>query len=261
MSETKYFKQPLPRGWRLLTDEMEVAGVQHRLDDALSLLKGNQLSFDFEADPGNEHDANAIKVIGKKHGLMGVKRFHIGFVPREVAELIAEQVPTTKAVDMISPRLTKVWFGDQGVLKIFFDIAVKEEEYNLFAGKPNKKGKAKEELPFDASIKIPKSQDKRNLLGNEFEQKGLIENAIQCYQANVASKHDGTFPYDRLAIIYRKRKQYDKEIEILNKAIDVFENVVNPLRVDRLAKLGKLKERLGKAQYLADRAKAKAKPG
>ena len=101
-------------------------------------------------------------------------------------------------------------------------------------------------------IKIPEDPVERNIEGQKLEKMGLTENAIEYYLANVRDQFDGNHPYDRLATIYRKRKQYHKEIEILEKAIWVFENKVNKNRGDRLPKLEKFKHRLNEAIQLRD---------
>lgn len=59
----------------------------------------------------------------------------------------------------------------------------------------------------------------RNLKGIELEKKANIEDAVRLYEQNVADEFDGTHPYNRLAIIYRKKRQFDGEIRVLKKAI------------------------------------------
>jgi tetratricopeptide (TPR) repeat protein len=90
----------------------------------------------------------------------------------------------------------------------------------------------------------------RNIKGKELEKSGRINEAIELYEKNIAEEFDGNRPYDRLAIIYRKRKQYDEEIRVLEKAIAVFENKVHPDRPDKNKKLTRFKERLKKAKDL-----------
>lgn len=77
----------------------------------------------------------------------------------------------------------------------------------------------------------------RNLKGIELEKKGNIEDAVKLYEQNIADEFDGTHPYKRLAIIYRKKGQIEDEIEVLKKAIQVL-------------KSNKFKERLKKAKTL-----------
>lgn len=52
----------------------------------------------------------------------------------------------------------------------------------------------------------------RNGEGQELEKKGRVDEAINLYEANVADRVDTPFPYDRLRIIYTKRKDYQNAI-------------------------------------------------
>jgi len=94
----------------------------------------------------------------------------------------------------------------------------------------------------------------RNLRGQELEKAEAIDEAIALYEANVADACGGNHPYDRLAILYRKRGQIDQEIRVLERAIWVFENIASKGRADRLPKLKKFKERLAKAKGLREKA-------
>lgn len=94
------------------------------------------------------------------------------------------------------------------------------------------------------------SQVDRNLKGIELEKGGRVDEAIKLYEMNINENFDGNHPYDRLAIIYRKRKQFDEEVRVLEKAIEVFEEVVSKGRQDGPPKLKRFKERLEKAQKL-----------
>ncbi|WP_202882531.1 hypothetical protein [Gracilibacillus saliphilus] len=90
----------------------------------------------------------------------------------------------------------------------------------------------------------------RNLKGKELEKEGKVEEAMSLYWENVNERFDGNFPYDRLTVIYRKQKDYDKEIEVLERAVHVFKTKVNKERADRTPKLEKFEERLAKAKEL-----------
>lgn len=96
-------------------------------------------------------------------------------------------------------------------------------------------------------------QVERNLRGMQFEKDGQLDKAIKLYETNVQENFEGNHPYDRLAIIYRKRNQIDDEIRVLEKAIWVFENVVYEDRGDRLPKLQKFKKRLERARKLKEK--------
>jgi hypothetical protein len=87
-------------------------------------------------------------------------------------------------------------------------------------------------------------QVERNLKGIQFEKEGQVDKAIALYEANITENFEGNHPYDRLAVIYRKRKQKYDEIRVLEKGIWVFENIVYKERGDRLPKLQKFRQRL-----------------
>lgn len=81
-----------------------------------------------------------------------------------------------------------------------------------------------------------------NVRGIESEKNDDTEEAIAEYEKNVAAGFDGSHPYKRLAIIYRKQKRYDDEIRVLKAAVKVFSK--------NNTKLEWFSERLKKAQEL-----------
>ena len=93
-------------------------------------------------------------------------------------------------------------------------------------------------------------QLERNLKGIEFEKLGKVDEAVELYEKNIEENFEGNHPYDRLATIYRKKKDISNEIRVLEKAIYVFENIVYSQRGDRLPKLERFKTRLEKVRKL-----------
>lgn len=77
--------------------------------------------------------------------------------------------------------------------------------------------------------KIDDKMVKRNLRGIELEKKGKVDQAVKLYEQNVAEWFPGNHPYNRLRIIYTKRKQYDDAIRVCQRFVDV---------ADRLVELG-----------------------
>ncbi|MBY6996506.1 DUF4236 domain-containing protein [Clostridium botulinum] len=108
-----------------------------------------------------------------------------------------------------------------------------------------------EDVQFDKQVE-------RNLKGKEFEKQKDIESAIALYELNVKDEFEGTHPYDRLAILYRKQKNYDDEIRIINKAIKVFSalyiNCESEIRKEGLKKtIDKFEYRLKRANELKNK--------
>ena len=88
----------------------------------------------------------------------------------------------------------------------------------------------------------------RNLKAKGLEKAGNTEAAIKLYEQNISENFKGNFPYDRLVVIYKKRKESKNVIRVLENAVYVFENIIDPIRADRLQKLNKFKKQLEKAQ-------------
>lgn len=59
-------------------------------------------------------------------------------------------------------------------------------------------------------------------LGIDLEKEGMINEAIAVYEKAIIPQLPATHPYDRLMILYRKKKDYDNEIRIVKIAISVF---------------------------------------
>jgi len=127
--------------------------------------------------------------------------------------------------------------------------------FNFFKKKKSEP-ESEAEVKNRENIKIPNDPVERNLQGKEFEKAGEIEKAIELYEKNVEEKFEGNHPYDRLAIIYRKRREYQEEIRVLNQAISVFEKEkIKSKRQDIDSKLIKFKERLAKVNTLKENEK------
>ncbi|MBD0851967.1 hypothetical protein [Maribacter arenosus] len=92
------------------------------------------------------------------------------------------------------------------------------------------------------------TQVQRNLLGKQLEKEGRVLEAKALYEANICENFEGSFPYRRLAVLYRKRKLLTDEIRVLEKAVYVFESLITTGRSDVQPKLKEFKEGLIKAR-------------
>lgn len=59
-------------------------------------------------------------------------------------------------------------------------------------------------------------------IGIDLEREGMIDEAIKVYEKSIISKLPMKHPYERLAILYRKKKDYENEIRVIKTAIEVF---------------------------------------
>lgn len=59
-------------------------------------------------------------------------------------------------------------------------------------------------------------------LGIDLEKEGMVDEAISVYEKAIIPQLPVIHPYNRLMILYRKKKDYDNEIRIIKIAISVF---------------------------------------
>ena len=61
----------------------------------------------------------------------------------------------------------------------------------------------------------------RNLRGKTLEKSDHIDKAAVLYEENITDKFSGSHPYERLRIIYTKRKDYSNAIRVCRAYIDM----------------------------------------
>lgn len=90
-----------------------------------------------------------------------------------------------------------------------------------------------------------------NNLGIDYEKRGDVDMAIRVYEGNIAMDSPSMeFParhsYDRLMVIYRRRKDYDNEIRIIRRALKIFARFDDDVErySERLNKAIALKEKM-----------------
>lgn len=65
----------------------------------------------------------------------------------------------------------------------------------------------------------------RNNNGIACEKGGDIDGAIRNYEENIEDNTTTLHPYERLMILYRRRKDYDNELRIIDCSIELFEQL------------------------------------
>lgn len=84
-------------------------------------------------------------------------------------------------------------------------------------------------IELDKRLSERKAKDKKlsacaklNNLGKEYEADGKLSLAIKTYEKNISGDcYPATFSFDRLMVLYRKSKDYEKELAVIEKAICV----------------------------------------
>lgn len=82
-----------PGQWRQVQPWFDVAGLQHRNDDATAFVEsadachgtGEPYGLEVEREPRNRHDENALAIYGWWTAAGEKKRVQIGYAPRDIA--------------------------------------------------------------------------------------------------------------------------------------------------------------------------------
>lgn len=89
-----YVTQSKPGEWRQILDDQPIVGTKHYAKGVANLLSTRAPWLEFEREPTNPYDRNAIKVNAViEMGGGKQDNAHIGYLPAETAALIAEEVP------------------------------------------------------------------------------------------------------------------------------------------------------------------------
>lgn len=216
---------------RKLVEFVPVAGITKpdAFPHAQAFIFGSNRFVELERMPNHPIDPNAIAVLGT-WVVDGVShRARLGYIPADVAAKLAtlgRETPIGATIKvMYAPAIGRT-------------IGIRLDVWG-----PRRKAGRPIEQPHRAEIVVPTDPVQRNVMGIDLEAEGLIDNAIECYEPNVRDGFDGNHPYDRLAIIYRRRGEIDKEVAVLRRAIEVFERLQTSPRSDVAPKLARFRER------------------
>lgn len=112
----EYHLKPLPPDTGIYAERLGVAGVEHRKAAAARFIRGKELRLELEPEPSNAYDKHALRVFGVWKGWLRRRRVLLGYVPRDVAKVVAEG----RFLPEIQPRLIKTYLGGGGFFEIQF---------------------------------------------------------------------------------------------------------------------------------------------
>ena len=73
---------------------------------------------------------------------------------------------------------------------------------------------------------------KRNAIAEQKEKEGKFDDAIRIYENNVEEDADSLFPYERLAILYKRKNDRSNEKRILQKGLQLMRERAAQGRID-----------------------------
>ncbi|WP_346888163.1 hypothetical protein [Clostridium sp. UBA1056] len=217
------FEKKEVEGYKLLREE-RIVGCYYRQEHIEEILNtfGKCINLRFklvaERDYENEYDSNALKISLIYLVDDEVRKMHIGFLSKETASELKEY----NDIKVSLVKIENINYKDTNLcmyLKSELVEEFKEKKKRLEAERKLKEINSK--IAFEM-----------NQLGVTLEKMGRVEEAIEKYKESIELGFDGSYPFDRLNIFYRKEKDYDSEISNCEKAISLFDNLVIIGRID-----------------------------
>lgn len=86
-----------------------------------------------------------------------------------------------------------------------------------------------------------------------YEEAGDHNAAIEIYQQVISKQPKQEQAYERLMILYRKIKDYKKELAIIDKGIKAFEKLYAPKASSKMKKIAEISLKMAKSVGLADK--------
>ena len=231
-----------PNGYNNILRYEKVVGVfyENRQDFVEKFIFGKDRKVILQKEPDNIYDANAIKVIGSCN-------YHGEFITGDMGYLSRQTARQLKDCNSICATINYLNYPDKVVLNIHLD----NNEFSIYE---------KYKLKYEEMKSFDKLSYHENLKGMEYEKDKNIEKAIEHYEKSINYNFSGSHPYNRLAILYRKNKDYDNEIRVLRKAIEIYEVIEKVAQNEsQNIKLDKFRERLDKAILLKEKHNNKSK--
>lgn len=164
-------------------------------------------------DPLFEDSARLVVIHQQGSTSLIQRKFAIGY---NRAGRIMDQLECAEIVGETSGiKAREVLCKDEGELEYRLNHLEKSRFETL-------KQKQEKEFKEIAQQEVLNENSRLIKLGIDLEKEGMINEAIAVYEKAIIPQLPATHPYDRLMILYRKKKDYNNEIRIIKIAISVF---------------------------------------
>ena len=193
------------------------AGLGFYRSNATSFIEEGPLKLEFEREPSNPHDPNAIAIYGISGAEGRVHRRQIGYVPAEVASEIVNE----GLFSVLSPYLEywKIYedtgycwvnFHINGPIRLFFEF--KTSGYRKFIKDHCVMGVLK--LPTEVHDVID--------LGNALVAVRDHSRAAMCFEDAIRKLPSDETPYEFLRLKFKREKLRFDEVRVIQSAISAF---------------------------------------
>lgn len=196
---------PIPDGYRIYSDDVDVAGLQHHKGAAILFAGSKHPWVELLPEPTNKYDKNAIVVLGCWRGWWWTSRRPIGFIPRGLAQTVAE----SGLFPVIQPRLKMTYLSAYYFVEVQIQLVGPKDKYADFVN-PTVPENIKHYTDVVEAVKAFKSTKRYA------EAESLL---LQILPSVEKDNEYGIAPWyhEQLAIIYRKQKRYADEVAVLER--------------------------------------------
>lgn len=118
MQEVISFLPPIQVGYEIYYENLEIEGIEERQTIVWQFIQGSNQLLDWEQEPSNPKDPNAIKIIGVSEQIFSTKHELLGFIPGDVAK----QIVSSGLWPFLQLRLDCIYIAKQGFIAIRFQI-------------------------------------------------------------------------------------------------------------------------------------------
>ena len=116
--------ESIRKGFQIFVPNISIEGIQFRKSEATRFIDDSNQQLSLQAEPTNEVDKNAIKIIGE--GSKG--RYHLGYVSKDIALKLA----STNCLPFVYARLIRTYRSETNFIDITYQIVGKKDKKEQF---------------------------------------------------------------------------------------------------------------------------------
>lgn len=172
MQEVISFLPPIQVGYEIYYENLEIEGIEDRQTTVWQFIQGSNQLLDWEQEPSNPKDPNAIKIIGVSEQIFSTKHELLGYIPGDVAKHIV----SSGLWPFLQLRLDCIYIAKQGFIAIRFQILgpIRTKKRDMTTND----SPSIERKPKNSKVTIPALQSKREIIGPPKERRITVKRLV-----------------------------------------------------------------------------------
>jgi hypothetical protein len=166
MQKVISFLPPIQVGYEIYYEDLEIEGIEDRQTTVWQFIQGSNQLLDWEQEPSNPKDPNAIKIIGVSEQIFSTKHELLGYIPGDVAK----QIVGSGLWPFLQLRLDCIYIAKQGFIAIRFQILGPIRTKKRDVTTNNRSSLELERETKIPAVKLSSLQSKREIAGQKERQ-------------------------------------------------------------------------------------------